>query len=1336
MKQNIILKSLRFKAILSVALLFIISTGSTWGQTITWERVTSTQTLFDGGTFIMGYEDTAKSDTIIPLRSKDSNATTSANGYFNTGTTANSSNAGTLNMSNLTGVTTSDYEVYITGVKVVENNNEVYKYINIQRNNSSGNYYGATSGGTASNKGRLYTSGNSSETNLLPEWSSETNNQFKLTANVSGNYKYLKYNTGSPRFAFYNSAGEKIVFYKKVVKYTITYSATNGNIEGVVDGTTTAVASGASIAQGSKVTLTAHPAEGFAFYSWNVSGTGSTLSSTSTNPTTFTMGSANAIVTANFISSAYTITAQSNNNSYGTVVLNGTVITASPNSGYRLANPAYTVSSGSAEVVQNGNKFTVTPSSNCTITIHFEAIPTHTVTFSVNGSTTSQSVEEGAAITFPNNPDNISGKSFVGWTTATISGTTNTAPTFVNSCTMGESDITYYAVFADIVKTYSESETEKTQSLVYDDWTYSGTTTDKTSYRLFSENAYIVSGTFDLSILKQVDVYAGTFGTLDNDKKKVTVRAGETTWGTATLSTNSQSTKNEITSSVSLSGNGQLHIVAGGGDGSNSGIRISKVEIYTKKVLSTNISNYCTTVVITYSVTYDGNGATSGTVPTDDTAYTSGQSVTVLGNTGNLAKPSYAFGGWNTQADGNGTTYAANETFSIAANTTLYAKWNTKTATGLSYTGTPTKTTYNAGESFDSTGLTVTATYNDASQEDVTDDVTWTPNPLTKGTTSVTGTYMELSVIVSGLTVNSAPGDADNPYTVSQARSAIDAASGSTLSDKYVSGLISQVDSYNSTYKSITYWISDDGTTTNQLQVYSGKDINGADFSAVTDVELGATVVVKGNLKKFNSTYEFDYNNELVSYTAPAPAISSEDVDIDYNANGGSIVYAVSHPVEGGSISATTTSTWISLSDNYASPIAFTCGANTMPVSRTATVTLTYTYNTNETITKDVTITQAAYIATSASSGNWVLTSLADLTETDVFVIVGDNGSTYALSSSNGTGGAPAASSITIKDNMIDETKTPVTDALMFNIGGNATDGYVFFPNGSTSSYIYTTDANNGVRVGKPNSNTTEIHEFTITDGYLSAGFSTARYLGIYNSQDWRAYTSKGSESNIASQTFSFYKYTVDLTLSIDEANITSTSAMVSWNNGDKASYTVQLDNEDTFETPISSTTVSGNSYIFKDLTPGTTYYARVDGSAPVSFTTLADNAASIIRNAVPFECRYWTTFYKSNQSYKLENGVQAFTMHSDNKLYLLGENGRVIPEGTAVIIIADKASITLTECTSSISDNDNILVGSDTGVDVPDGMVCYVLGIENSAMGFYRYSGTSTPAEKAYILE
>ena len=77
-----------------------------------------------------------------------------------------------------------------------------------------------------------------------------------------------------------------------------------------------------------------------------------------------------------------------------------------------------------------------------------------------------------------------------------------------------------------------------------------------------------------------------------------------------------------------------------------------------------------------YTVTYNANGATSGDVPVDSTEYDSGDTVTVLGNTGNLARTDFTFVGWNTLANGTGIDYVAENTFSILGNTTLYAKWS------------------------------------------------------------------------------------------------------------------------------------------------------------------------------------------------------------------------------------------------------------------------------------------------------------------------------------------------------------------------------------------------------------------------------------------------------------------------------------------------------------------------------------------------------------------------------------------------------------------------------------------------------------------------------------
>jgi uncharacterized repeat protein (TIGR02543 family) len=121
------------------------------------------------------------------------------------------------------------------------------------------------------------------------------------------------------------------------------------------------------------------------------------------------------------------------------------------------------------------------------------------------------------------------------------------------------------------------------------------------------------------------------------------------------------------------------------------------------------------TGVLTYTVTYNGNGSTSGTVPVDGSSpYVSGATVTVLGNTGTLAKTGYTFFGWNTAANGSGTNYAPADTFAIAANTTLYAKWTAAvTYSGNGNTGgtVPTDVSnYLAGDTITVPGNTGTLT--------------------------------------------------------------------------------------------------------------------------------------------------------------------------------------------------------------------------------------------------------------------------------------------------------------------------------------------------------------------------------------------------------------------------------------------------------------------------------------------------------------------------------------------------------------------------------------------------------------------------------------------------
>ena len=99
------------------------------------------------------------------------------------------------------------------------------------------------------------------------------------------------------------------------------------------------------------------------------------------------------------------------------------------------------------------------------------------------------------------------------------------------------------------------------------------------------------------------------------------------------------------------------------------------------------------------NVTYNANGGT-GTV-TDSNTYSPGASVSTLAN--GFTYAGFAFTGWNTQADGAGTDYAAStaNAFNFIGNTTLYAKWSSSYSISFANLQFPGAQTINEGSTFD-----------------------------------------------------------------------------------------------------------------------------------------------------------------------------------------------------------------------------------------------------------------------------------------------------------------------------------------------------------------------------------------------------------------------------------------------------------------------------------------------------------------------------------------------------------------------------------------------------------------------------------------------------------
>ena len=128
-----------------------------------------------------------------------------------------------------------------------------------------------------------------------------------------------------------------------------------------------------------------------------------------------------------------------------------------------------------------------------------------------------------------------------------------------------------------------------------------------------------------------------------------------------------------------------------------------------------------------------------------------------------------------------------------------------------------------------------------------------------------------ISIENTGTTTPDTPatgkGSLSDPYNVAEAIAAIKAGTAPTT-QVYLTGIISDVAFYNETYKSITYYISDDGKS-KDMQVYSGKGLKGADFASKEDLKVGQKVTILGKIMKFtdkngNDIMEVDKTSSIV----------------------------------------------------------------------------------------------------------------------------------------------------------------------------------------------------------------------------------------------------------------------------------------------------------------------------------------------------------------------------------------------------------------------------------------------------------------------------------------
>ena len=156
-----------------------------------------------------------------------------------------------------------------------------------------------------------------------------------------------------------------------------------------------------------------------------------------------------------------------------------------------------------------------------------------------------------------------------------------------------------------------------------------------------------------------------------------------------------------------------------------------------------------------------------------------------------------------------------------------------------------------------------------------------------------------------------------------------------------------------------------------------------------------------------------------------------------------------------------------------------------------------------------------AVLAADPTPGTWKKIAFADITAGDTIAITMTKDKTTWVLPNDGTAqkAAPA-----ITGTVSGDTLTTTSESQFGWKVIKSTDTFQLVSASDNTKYLYSTDKNNGIRQGKGESRDWKVDA---TSGYL---FNVAqkRYVGVYNQQDWRSYTTL--HDNIAGQTLNFWK--------------------------------------------------------------------------------------------------------------------------------------------------------------------------------------------------------------------
>ena len=298
----------------------------------------------------------------------------------------------------------------------------------------------------------------------------------------------------------------------------------------------------------------------------------------------------------------------------------------------------------------------------------------HAVQFDLNGGSGSisiQQIEDGKTATRPATDPTKDGAEFADWFTSTDGGATLSDTPFDFS-TLITSDITLYAKWT--VKTYkvifmNDSTMLEEQNIAYGDKVKPlSNVPTKYGYTLIGWNTkqdgtgvifnLNTSVTTELTLYAQwrINTYKVTFINTPISYS-VTVEHGKTI---------------EKPSDPTKDGN----VFGGWFTSTDGGATLSDTAFDFSSPITSPLALYAKWTLETYFVTFNANGG-EGTMGKQ--TFTYGVEQTLSENTFSRGND-YIFNGWNTAADGSGTTYSNGQKLTLTASLTLYAQWKVRPA--------------------------------------------------------------------------------------------------------------------------------------------------------------------------------------------------------------------------------------------------------------------------------------------------------------------------------------------------------------------------------------------------------------------------------------------------------------------------------------------------------------------------------------------------------------------------------------------------------------------------------------------------------------------------------